>query len=104
MIRARDLALDLLQTALRLVPWPTETGLRSVGEPGAESPVLVTGNYDLTVRRLLRALPGVDAWVVVAPSGGINVWCAASGGLLLACAIAGRSCPSSPRRGSPVAR
>jgi ferredoxin len=73
---------DALQTALRLFPWPTEPGLRPVGEPGAHSPVIVTGNYDLTVRRLLRALQGLDCWVVVAPSGGINVWCAASGGLL----------------------
>jgi NAD-dependent dihydropyrimidine dehydrogenase PreA subunit len=64
------------------VPWPTDTGLRSVGNPGPESPVLVTGNYDLTVRRLLRALEGEDVWVVVAPSGGINVWCASSGGLM----------------------
>jgi NAD-dependent dihydropyrimidine dehydrogenase PreA subunit len=32
------------------------------------------------VRRLVRALRGVDAWLVVAPSRGINVWCAASGG------------------------
>jgi ferredoxin len=53
-----------------------------VGDPGRESPVLVTGNYDLTVRRLLRALVDVDAWVVVASSAGINVWCAASGGHL----------------------
>ncbi len=82
MTGARDLLLDGLQTALRLVPWPTETGLRAVGQPGPESPVLVTGNYDLTVRRLLRALEGVNAWVVVAPSGGINVWCAAAGGML----------------------
>jgi NAD-dependent dihydropyrimidine dehydrogenase PreA subunit len=67
---------------LRLFPWPTETGLRSVGNPGPSSPVLVTGNYDLTVRRLLRALEGLDAWVVVAPSRGINVWCAAAGGHL----------------------
>jgi NAD-dependent dihydropyrimidine dehydrogenase PreA subunit len=44
--------------------------------------VLVTANFDLTVRRLMRALHGVDAWIVVAPSKGINVWCAASGGHL----------------------
>jgi len=44
--------------------------------------VLVTGNYDLTVRRLLRALEGIDAWVAIAPSRGINVWCAAAGGHL----------------------
>jgi NAD-dependent dihydropyrimidine dehydrogenase PreA subunit len=73
---------DALQTAFRLVPWPTEPGLRSSGNPGRESPVIITGNYDLTVRRVLRALKGVDAWLVVAPSSGINVWCAASGGHL----------------------
>jgi NAD-dependent dihydropyrimidine dehydrogenase PreA subunit len=71
---------DALQTAFRLVPWPTPTGLRRVGEPGRRSPVLVTANYDYTVRHLLRALRGVDAWVVVAPASGINVWCAAAGG------------------------
>jgi len=73
---------EVLQTAFRLFPWPTQPGLRRVGSPSAKSPVLVTGNYDLTVRRLVRALRGIDAWLVVAPSRGINVWCAASGGHL----------------------
>ncbi|MCL4683421.1 4Fe-4S binding protein [Myxococcota bacterium] len=73
---------DLLQTAFRMVPWPTEPGLRRVGSPGRRSPVLLTANYDLTVRRLVRALRGVDAWLLVAPAGGINVWCAAAGGHL----------------------
>lgn len=81
-MRLRDIALEILQTAFRLVPWPTQPGLRRVGEPGPFSPVIVTGNYDLTVRRVMRALRGVDAWLVVAPSGGINVWCAAAGGHL----------------------
>jgi len=80
--RIRELLLDALQTALRLLPWPTEAGLRRVGEPDASSPVLLTGNYDLTVRRLKRALEGHDVWLLVAPSGGINVWCAAAGGHL----------------------
>ena len=74
------LILDVLQTVFRMLPWPTPTGLRAVGHPGPGSPVLITGNYDLTVRRLLRALQGLDAWVVVAPSQGVNVWCAAAGG------------------------
>jgi NAD-dependent dihydropyrimidine dehydrogenase PreA subunit len=78
----RALLKDLLQTAFRMVPWPTEPGLRRVGSPGRGSPVLLTGNYDLTVRRLVRALRGVDAWLVVAPARGINVWCAAAGGHL----------------------
>jgi len=79
---ASDLVLDLVQTALRLLPWPTEPGLRAIGRPDASSPVLLTCNYDLTVRRLTRALTGIDAWLLVAPSGGINVWCASSGGHL----------------------
>jgi NAD-dependent dihydropyrimidine dehydrogenase PreA subunit len=73
---------NLLQTAFRLFPWPTEPGLRRVGEANELSPVIVTCNYDLTVRRVLRALRGLDAWLVVAPSRGINVWCASSGGHL----------------------
>jgi NAD-dependent dihydropyrimidine dehydrogenase PreA subunit len=80
--RLGEAARDALQTAFRMVPWPTEPGLRPVGEPDEWSPVLVTGNYALTVRRVLRALEGQDAWLVVAPSRGINVWCAASGGHL----------------------
>ncbi len=73
---------DALQTAFRLLPWPTEPGLRAVGKPGPFSPVLVTGNYDLTVRRVLRAIGQLDVWLVIAPSRGINVWCAAAGGHL----------------------
>ncbi len=80
--RLRDGLLEILQTAFRLFPWPTEPGLRRVGQPDASSPVLLTGNYDLTVRRLVRVLEGHDAWLLVAPSGGINVWCASAGGHL----------------------
>lgn len=77
-----DFAKDVLQTGFRLAPWPTEPGLREIGKPGPLSPVLVTCNFDLTVRRVIRAMRGADAWLVVAPSSGINVWCAASGGHL----------------------
>ena len=71
--RSAALVRDVLQTAFRVVPWPTETGLRRVGRPDENSPVLVTCDYDLTVRRLIRALRGVDAWIVVAPSRGIRL-------------------------------
>ena len=57
--RLRGCLIESLQTAFRLFPWPTETGLREVGRPDASSPVLLTGNYDLTVRRLVRALEAV---------------------------------------------
>jgi len=45
-----------------------------------DAPVLVTGNFSLTVKRVLRSLRGHDLWVLVASSGGINVWCGACGG------------------------
>jgi NAD-dependent dihydropyrimidine dehydrogenase PreA subunit len=65
----------------RLFPCPTGVGLRRVGTPGRESPVLVTCNFHTTVRRLVRVLEGagVDAWLLVADSKGVNVWCAAGG-------------------------
>lgn len=79
---ATDFAKDVLQTAFRMAPWPTAAGLRAIGRPDQDSPVLLTSNYDLTVRRVTRALRGCDAWLVVAPASGINVWCAAAGGHL----------------------
>lgn len=72
----------LLTTAFRFFPWPARPGLRTVGNPGPGSPVLLTGNFGLTVARVERALRGLDAWLLVANSHGINVWCAAAGGHL----------------------
>lgn len=69
-----------------LPPYPkVEPGLYRVGRPGPDAPVLVTGNFDLTVRRVLKDIDGkVDAWLLVADSSGINVWCAAGGGYFTA--------------------
>lgn len=80
----RELLLEALQTCLRVLPWPVEARLIRVGNPGPESPVLVTCNYALTVRRVLRALRGVDAYLLVAPTRGVNVWCSAAGGYFTA--------------------
>jgi len=80
----RDFVLDLAQILLRVLPWPAKSGLISVGHPGRDSAVLVTCNYDLTVRRVLRALRGLDAYLLVAPTKGINVWCGAAGGYFTA--------------------
>ncbi len=65
---------------LRWFPHSVEPGLRKVGNPDAESPVLVTGNFSLTLKRVLQGIRGRDLWLLVAPSKGINVWCAACGG------------------------
>jgi len=55
-------------------------GLYAVGCPGNESPVLVTANYKLTFDSLRRELAGIDAWILVLETFGINVWCAAGKG------------------------
>ncbi len=55
-------------------------GLYAVGNPDAGSPVLVTANYKLTFDALRRELPGIDAWILVLETYGINVWCAAGKG------------------------
>lgn len=52
-------------------------GLYGIGKPEADSPVLVTANYKLTFDSLRRELPGVDAWILVLDTRGVNVWCAA---------------------------
>jgi len=70
----------LRDTIFRLFPRATSPGLRRIGNPGRDAPVLVTGNYVLTVRRLEDVLRGHDVWLLVANSRGINVWCAAGGG------------------------
>lgn len=57
-----------------------ETGLFAIGKPRKNSPVVLTGNYTETVRRIKNALKGENVWLIVANSKGINVWCAASGG------------------------
>jgi hypothetical protein len=67
-------------------PYPkVRPGLYAIGDPGENSPVLVSGNFDLTVRRLVRELDGrQDVWLLVGDSKGINVWCAAGGGYFTA--------------------
>lgn len=73
---------NILETLLRFSPFPCKTGLIKIGNPGKDSPVFLTCNYHLTVQRVKRALKGMDAFLLVANSRGINVWCASGGGHL----------------------
>ncbi len=57
-------------------------GLYGVGHPGPESPVIVTANYKLTFDAVRSELRGVDGWILVLDTRGINVWCAAGKGTL----------------------
>ncbi len=55
-------------------------GLYSLGEPDKNSIVLVTANYKLSFDKLRKELTGLDAWILVLDTKGINVWCAAGKG------------------------
>ncbi len=70
----------ILETLFRFLPVPQKTGLIKIGSPDKNSPVLLTGNYHLTVLKVKRALRGQNVFLLVANSHGINVWCAAAGG------------------------
>lgn len=57
-----------------------EPGLYALGSPTPEAPVFVTANYSLSFDALRAALDGVDAYILVLDTKGINVWCAAGKG------------------------
>jgi NAD-dependent dihydropyrimidine dehydrogenase PreA subunit len=65
----------------RWLPHRAPTGLFPLGRPDASSPVIVTASFSLTVKRVRRALAGRDVWLLVVNTEGINVWCAAAGGI-----------------------
>jgi ubiquinone/menaquinone biosynthesis C-methylase UbiE len=91
-VNLRTMLIDLWAIFFRIIPpYPkVEPGLYSVGDPNPDSPVLVTGNFDLTVRRLVKAIDTrLDVWLLVVDTSGINIWCAAGGGFLTAERIIG---------------
>lgn len=67
-------------------PYPKiPPGIYRVGNPTGDSPLLVTGNFELTLQDLVGSIQGVaDVWILVVDTSGINVWCAAGGGFFTA--------------------
>lgn len=57
-----------------------EPGLYALGSPTPDSPVFVSANYTLSFDALRAAIPGLDGWILVLDTKGINVWCAAGKG------------------------
>jgi hypothetical protein len=55
-------------------------GLYALGNPTPDSPVFVTANYTLSFDALRSELDGVDGYILVLNTYGINVWCAAGKG------------------------
>lgn len=57
-----------------------EPGLYRLGNPDADSPVFASANYTLSFDALRSALAGIDCYILVLDTKGINVWCAAGKG------------------------
>jgi len=55
-------------------------GLYRLGNPDEDSPVFASANYTLSFDALRSALAGIDAYLLVLDTKGINVWCAAGKG------------------------
>lgn len=60
--------------------YSVEPGLYAIGEPDSESDVFVTANYKLSFDILRKEMKGLNAWILVLDTKGINVWCAAGKG------------------------
>ena len=75
----KEILRTVFGTFFRLFPLSVEPGLRIFGNPNTNSPVFVTANFDLTLKRLTQHIKNQDCYLLVAPTNGINVWCAARG-------------------------
>ena len=60
--------------------YKVEPGLYALGDPDRSSPVLVSANYKLTFDALRKELDGLDCWLLILDTKGVNVWCAAGKG------------------------
>lgn len=84
-IKTKLMTKDILQDwharfSIKRDKFRISTGLYAVGNPDQNSPVLVTANYKLTFDKLRKELDGLDLWIMVIDTKGINVWCAAGKG------------------------
>jgi len=57
-----------------------EPGLYALGEPTKDSPIFVSANYSLSFDALRSSLAGIDGYILVLDTKGVNVWCAAGKG------------------------
>lgn len=65
---------------IRRMNYRIQPRLYAVGNPTDASPVFVSANYKMSFDRLRSQLKGIDGWILVLDTKGINVWCAAGKG------------------------
>lgn len=78
--RADRLAAWKARWGINRMAYRVKPGLYALGSPAADSPVFATANYKLSFDALRTNLKGVNAWILVLDTKGINVWCAAGKG------------------------
>ena len=66
--------------SFRYYPIRYTLGLVKIGNPTKDSPVVVSGNYYLTVMKLRWQLKGTNCYLLVVDSAGVNIWCASGAG------------------------
>jgi hypothetical protein len=69
-----------VRAGIRRNDYKVAPGLYALGRPDSAAPVLVSANYKLSFDHLRSQMSGIDAWVMVLDTRGINVWCAAGKG------------------------
>ncbi len=82
----KDFFKDVYQTLFRFARFPCEPETVAIGNPDKSSPVLVTCNFDYTVRHLKKYLEKerIDCFLLAVNTEGTNVWCAAAEGIFTA--------------------
>ena len=55
-------------------------GLYAAGSPDPDSDIFVTANYKLSFDTLRKNIDGLNGWILVLDTKGVNVWCAAGKG------------------------
>ncbi len=69
-----------VRLGIKRMNYAVRPGLYAVGNPNSSSFVFVSANFKLSFDRLRKELDGVDGWILVIDTKGINVWCAAGKG------------------------
>jgi acetyl-CoA decarbonylase/synthase complex subunit gamma len=60
--------------------YTVKPGLYAVGSPDKYSDIFVSANYKMSFDCLRQSLSGINAWILVLDTKGVNVWCAAGKG------------------------
>ena len=70
----------MVRWGIRRGRYRVKPGIYAVGTPDESSDVFVTANYKLSFDHVRKNLSGLNGWILVLDTKGVNVWCAAGKG------------------------